>query len=277
MALLRMSEEEFKLLSDLIYNYCGLTFTGSQKILFQKRVKSRVEKLRLSSFKEYYQFLKYDPKKEEELKTLVDILTVNETYFFREPAQFDALLNSVLPELAKSGYKNIKIWSAACSTGAEPYTIAILLKEKQPLDSSFKIDIIGTDISISALEEARKGIYTETAFRTTPPEYKNKYFTKTPDGYYQIKPEIKRMVTFRYLNLLNKTQMSMMKNIHVIFCRNVLIYFDVEAKKKVVESFYQSLVKGGYLFIGQSESLFKVTNLYKLVPTSKVLLYKKES
>jgi len=277
MTLLRMSEEEFKLLSDLIYNYCGLTFTGSQKILFQKRVKSRVEKLRLSSFKEYYQFLKYDPKKEEELKTLVDILTVNETYFFREPAQFDALLNSVLPELAKSGYKNIKIWSAACSTGAEPYTIAILLKEKQPLDSSFKIDIIGTDISISALEEARKGIYTETAFRTTPPEYKNKYFTKTPDGYYQIKPEIKRMVTFRYLNLLNKTQMSMMKNIHVIFCRNVLIYFDVEAKKKVVESFYQSLVKGGYLFIGQSESLFKVTNLYKLVPTSKVLLYKKES
>ena len=276
MALLRMTEEEFKLLSDLIYNYCGLTFTGSQKILFQKRVKSRVEKLRLSSFKEYYQFLKYDPKREEELKTLVDILTVNETYFFREPAQFDALLNHVLPEIAKAGHKNIKIWSAACSTGAEPYTIAILLKEKKPLEPSYKIDIIGTDISISALEEARKAIYTEAAFRTTPPQYKEKYFTKTPDGYYQLKPEIKRMVTFRYLNLLNKTQMSMMKNIHVIFCRNVLIYFDIEAKKKVVESFYQSLVKGGYLFIGQSESLFKVTNLYKLVPTSKVLLYKKE-
>ena len=276
MALLRMSDEEFKLLSDLIYNYCGLTFTGSQKILFQKRVKSRVEKLRLSSFKEYYQFLKYDPKKEEELKTLVDILTVNETYFFREPAQFDALLNHVLPELSKNGHKQIKIWSAACSTGAEPYTIAILLKEKQPLDSSHRIDIIGTDISISALEEARKAVYTEAAFRSTPPQIKQKYFTKTQEGYYQLKPEIKRMVTFRYLNLLNKTQMSMMKNIHVIFCRNVLIYFDVEAKKKVVESFYQSLVKGGYLFIGQSESLFKVTNLYKLVPTSKVLLYKKE-
>ncbi len=277
MAILRMSEEEFKLLSDLIYNYCGLTFTGSQKILFQKRVKSRVEKLRLSSFKEYYQFLKYDPKREEELKTLVDILTVNETYFFREPAQFDALLNHVLPEIAsKSIQKTIKIWSAACSTGAEPYTIAILLKEKKPLDSSWKIDIIGTDISISALEEARKGIYTEAAFRTTPPEYKRKYFTKTPDGYYKISDEIKRMVSFRYLNLLNKTQMSLMKNIHVIFCRNVLIYFDLEAKKKVVENFYNSLVKGGYLFIGQSESLFKVTNLYKLVPTSKVLLYKKE-
>ncbi len=277
MALLKMSEEEFKLLSDLIYNYCGLTFTGSQKILFQKRVKSRVEKLRLSSFKEYYQFLKYDPKREEELKVLVDLLTVNETYFFREPAQFDALINFVLPEISKNTpTKHIKIWSAACSTGAEPYTIAILLKEKKPLDESWRVEIIGTDISISALEEARKGIYTEAAFRTTPPEYKKKYFTKTPEGYYKISDEIKRMVSFRYLNLLNKTQMSLMKNIHVIFCRNVLIYFDLEAKKKVVESFYQSLVKGGYLFIGQSESLFKVTNLYKLVPTSKVLLYKKE-
>ncbi len=261
MAVLRMTEEEFKLLSDLIYKHCGLTFNGSQKILFQKRVKSRVEKLRLNSFKEYYQYLKFDIKKDQELKELIDILTVNETFFFREPAQFDALFQYIIPEIEKTGSKNIKIWSAACSNGAEPYSLAILFNENQLYSNGWRIEIIGTDISPTALAEAREAKYTEAAFRNTSPTIKAKYFKKTPDNLYQLDRNIARKVSFKYLNLLNDTQMRMMKNFNVIFCRNVLIYFDNEAKKKVVENFYQSLIKGGYLLIGQSESLFKITNV----------------
>ena len=277
MAVLRMSEEEFKLLSELIYKYCGLTFTGSQKILFQKRVKSRVEKLRLSSFKEYYQFLKFDVKKEQELKELVNALTVNETFFFREPAQFNALFDHIIPELQeRTGQKNIKIWSAACSTGAEPYSLAILFNEKGFYKDGWRVSITGTDICLSALEEAKQAQYTEAAFRSTESNIKNRYFKRNSAGLFELDKEIARKVSFKYLNLLNDTQMRMMKGINVIFCRNVLIYFDNEAKKKVVENFYQDLEKKGYLLIGQSESLFKITNLYKLVPTSKVLLYKKD-
>ncbi len=276
MAVLKMSEEEFKLLSELIYKHCGLTFNGSQKILFQKRVKARVEKLRLGSFKEYYQYLKFDIKKDQELKELVDILTVNETFFFREPAQFDALFQYIIPEIEKTGSKSIKIWSAACSNGAEPYTLAILFNENKFYEKGWRVDIIGTDISPTALSEAREAKYTEAAFRNTPPSIKAKYFKKTPDNLYELDRSIARKVTFKYLNLLNDTQMRMMKNFNVIFCRNVLIYFDNDAKKRVVENFYQSLVKNGYLLIGQSESLFKITNVFKLQPTSKVLLYKKE-
>ncbi len=277
MALTQMTEEEFKLLSDLIYSYCGLTFTGSQKILFNKRVKTRVEKIRLSSFKEYYQFLKFDIKKEQEIKELVDILTVNETFFFRETAQFDILFDQILPEIEQvNKSKTVKIWSAACSTGAEPYTLAILLNEKNYYKNGWNIEIVGTDISMSALDEAKKAQYSEAAFRSTTPDIKNKYFTKTSDGLFQLDAGIISKVSFKYLNLLNDSQMKMYRNINIIFCRNVLIYFDNDAKQKVVENFYSSLTNNGYLLIGQSESLFKITKLYKLVPTAKVLLYKKD-
>ncbi len=277
MAVLRMSEEEFKLLSELIYKYCGLTFSGSQKILFQKRVKNRVEKLRLNTFKEYYQYIKFDMKREQELKELVDALTVNETFFFREPAQFNALFEHIIPEIhEKTKQKSLKIWSAACSTGAEPYSLAILFNEKGFYKDGWRIEIVGTDICLSALEEAKQAQYTEAAFRNTDSAIKNKYFKRNAAGLFELDREIVKKVSFKYLNLLNDTQMRMMKNINVIFCRNVLIYFDNDAKKKVVENFYQSLTKNGYLLIGQSESLFKITNLYKLLPTSKVLLYKKE-
>ncbi len=276
MPLPKFSEGELKLLADFIHSYCGLTFEGSQKILFKKRVQKRLEETGFSSLKDYYNFIRYNKGGEEELKKLVDTLTVNETYFFREMQQLEIFRDEILKELTSRDklYKRIKVWSAACSNGAEPYSIAIMAVESGVLKKGWRVEIVGSDISLEMLKEAREGVYTETYFRTTDEYYLNKYFEPI-NGKFRVKDEIKKMVTFLYINLMNEKQVLMMKNVDVVFLRNVLIYFDLEGKKKVVETIFKTMNPGGYLFIGQSESLFKVTNLFELRPFKKVLVYKK--
>jgi len=274
----QMTEEEKKLLSDCIHDYCGLVFSGAQDILFHKRVKKRMDVNKLASAREYYHFLRFDPKRTDEMRDLINLLTVNETYFFRETPQMEMFSKELLPLLKErnGGAKTLNIWSAACSNGAEPYSIAMLILESGLMaDNSWKIEIFGTDINSEVVQAARKGHYTATAFRSTPDAMKKKYFAEIEPGVWEIGDAIKKMVKFSQINLHNPFQVKLMRDMDVIFCRNVLIYFAPEVKKTSCEMFYESLRPLGYLIIGQSESLFKVTTLYNMVAMTNVLLYQK--
>ncbi len=281
MKLSNVSENELMLIRTYLYEQTGLAFIGSQWHFFKKRIIKRIEESKFSSIREYISFLKFDPRGKQELKDLFNLLTVNETYFFREKPQLEALVNVVLPEMIEekqkqpmSNMKSIKIWSAASSNGSEPYSIAILLKERGLLKKGVNFIITGTDINTDVINIAREGLFSEPDLRNTPPDIKSKYFTKK-GNFYEINEEIKKMVNFSVVNLFSKTQTSTLKNIDIIFCRNVLIYFDLESKKIVAKNLYDSLIPNGYLFLGMSDTLFKVTNLFLLKPLKGVMVYRK--
>lgn len=273
-----MNEEEYQLIRDLIYNHCGIFFDNASKFLLEKRLNNRLKIHDIPTFKEYYYFLKYGKEKEKETTEITDILTTNETYFFREDFQLKAFSNEIIPELIevkkKEGKKLLRIWSAGCSTGEEPYTIAMLALDAGIL-KDFKVEIYACDISNRVLNVARKGIYSKSSFRATDEKYVRKYFVPEDDGRLRIADEPKKLVTFGYMNLLDSQRMNLIFSMDVIFCRNVIIYFDVKAKKKVVESFYERLNPGGYLLLGHSESLINITNLFELRHLKNDLVYRK--
>lgn len=272
-----MSDEEFRLFRDSIYNHCGIYFDEDSKYLLEKRLARRMSLLNFSTYLDYYQFLKYNRKKDQEMLDIMDILTTNETYFFREMHQLKAFSEEVIPELINvkktAGRRDLRIWSAGCSTGEEPYTIAMLLNEIPALHD-WKIEIIGTDISQRVLQQARLAVYGNYSFRSTDEYFKKKYFTEHEGGF-RIKDAMREMVTISHLNLLDGNRMTMLGQMDLIFCRNVIIYFDSAAKKKVVEAFYSSLYSGGFLLLGHSESLMNITTLYKLRHFKNDMIYQK--
>lgn len=261
-----MSDEEFRLLRDFVYQHCGLHFTADSKYLLEKRLGKRLNQHQLKTFKDYYYLLRYSPNKEQELTEVVDALTTNETYFFREDFQLKTFTQEILPELKMrkeaSGEKRLRIWSAGCSTGEEPYTIAMLLLEI-PYLQDWQIDIIGTDISQKVLQVARKGVYGSASFRSTNSDYVQRYFSEV-EGKHRIADKVKNLVTISHLNLFDAPRVSLLGKMDVIFCRNVIIYFDPVGKKKVVDSFYQRLHPEGFLLLGHSESLMNITNAFAL-------------
>jgi chemotaxis protein methyltransferase CheR len=252
---IKMTDREFELLKEVINDECGLNYEKNKKYILENRLNTRLFKLNLKSFKEYYDYIKKDYSKKE-FEFIVDILTINETYFFRETGQMDVLLKEIIPEFIKQGKKNIKIWSAACSTGEEPFTLAMFLKETGFFNKNINIEIIGTDISNQALNSARAGIYCGFSFRKMVDPYLKKYFVKD-DKCYTIKPEIQNLVKFSKFNLLDNKGYFKFKNCDVIFCRNVLIYFNDKLTKQVVDRLTECLTDKGVLFLGHSESLFK--------------------
>ncbi len=272
-----LPDDVFRLLRDFIHGYCGIYFDNGSKYLLERRLSRRLEQRRLKSFEEYYHFLRYDRKREEELIILIDNLTTNETYFFRESAQLRAFSEEILPEL-RSGLadrKVLRIWSAGCSTGEEPYTIAILLLESGDWWRDWQVEILGSDINQRVLHTARKGVYKKSAHRATSPEMLAKYFFCDEKGDYRIIDKVKELVSFSYLNLLDPYKTSLVSNMDVIFCRNVIIYFDHEAKKKMIESFYQKLRDGGYLLLGHSESLINISTAFILRTLKNDMVYQK--
>lgn len=272
-----MSEEEFRLVRDLIHSHCGIFFDADAKYLLEKRLARRLDQHQLPGFKEYYHFLKYSRVREQELSDIMDVLTTNETYFFREEFQLNAFVGELLPELKAvkdtRGDRTIRIWSAGCSTGEEPYTIAMLLMETGVF-KDWKIEIVGTDISHRVLQQARKGLYGKSSFRTTSPERVQRFFHQQ-DGLYRINDEVRGLVTISHLNLLDENRMILLGKMDIIFCRNVIIYFDQAAKKLVIESFYRSLREGGYLLLGHSESLLNTTTAFALKHLKKDMVYQK--
>jgi chemotaxis protein methyltransferase CheR len=272
-----MSEEEFRLLREFIYKHCGLNFTEESKYLLEKRLNKRLQQHALTSFKDYYYLLRYSPQKDQELTEAIDLLTTNETYFFREDFQLKTFVNDILPELRakkeQAGDRRLRIWSAGCSSGEEPYTLAMLLHD-QPGFSDWTIEIIGTDISQRVLQIARKGVYGSSSFRSTDANYLRRFFSEV-DGKYKIEDRIRRMVTISHLNLFDTSRVAMLGVMDVVFCRNVIIYFDQMAKKKVIESFYQRLRPEGFLLLGHSESLMNLSTSFSLRHFSDDMVYQR--
>jgi len=273
-----MTEEEFRLIRDYIYNHCGLSFDASSKFFLEKRLSNRIRLHQLKNFKEYYRFLKYDPKASDELVTVINVLTTNETYFFRENCQLMAFSEEILPEIKNRKENNkrgkiLSIWSAGCSTGEEPYTLAMLILETGQF-KGWNIEIFGNDISQRVLEVARRGVYTKSSFRSTEKRFIDKYFEPL-DGKYRIKDEVKNMVRFGYLNLMDEDKMRLIGTMDVIFCRNVLIYFDVESKKKVIHDFYNKLEEGSYLFLGYAESIMNISTAFTLHHLKNDMVFRK--
>jgi len=276
---LQLSDKKFTQIRNLIYEESGMYFANTKKYLLESRLSKRIEEMRLSSFDEYYYLLRYSPKKKEEFSRLFDEVTINETSFFRNMPQLQAFEKEVLPEILKKreeGEQRLRIWSAGCSSGQEPYTLAMIISEFAATKAfKFVPEIIANDISGAMILEAQKGRYKEYYLRNTPDEYKSRYFTKRGDEYI-INDSVKVMVKFSIMNLLDETKTKMMRDMDVIFCRNVIIYFDEEAKKRVIGTFYESLKPGGYLFIGHSESLHNISRAFKLMLFPNAIVYKKE-
>ncbi len=227
------------------------------------------------NFNAYFNLLLRD---ENELNIFIDQLTVNETYFFRNTPQLLIFSNHVLPQILKEKRKtndrNIKVWSAGSSNGCEAYTLAILLHENIDNIKEWNIEIIGTDISESVINIAKAGLYTERELKDVPNSLKIKYFTKK-EKYYHISDEIKKIVHFDFLNLTKQNEISKMKNVDILFCRNVLIYFDFSVQKKLLQNFYDNLNTDGYIFLGHSESVYRLTKAFRLVRFGKDFAYKK--
>lgn len=272
-----LSDDVFRLLRDLIHDYCGIFFDDGSKFLLQRRLNRRLEQRQLKTFEQYYHFLRYDRKRDEELAVLVDNLTTNETYFFREAPQLRAFSEEILPELRErlADRKRLRIWSAGCSTGEEPYTIAIMLLESGDWWRDWEIEIIGSDINQRVLHTARKGVYKKNAHRATSPEMLSRYFLDEGRGDYRIIDRVRELVSFSYVNLLDPYKTSLIRDLDIIFCRNVIIYFDREAKRKVIESFSEKLREGGYLLLGHSESLINISNAFVLRTLRNDMVYQK--
>ena len=270
-----LSEDVFRLIRDIIRDYCGLYFDDSSKYLIEKRLSRRVMGHHLNDFRDYYRLLRYDRHSAEELSEIMDILTVNETYFFREQNQLKAFSEEMLEELKDANHvtKTLRIWSAGCSTGEEPYTIAMLINEKGSF-RGWDVEIYGSDINQRVLQTARKGAYRKNSFRTTEPYFLNKYFIEE-DGSSRIIDVVKKNVNFSYLNLLDHFRAKFLGKMDVIFCRNVLIYFDTASRRRVIENFYDRLTDGGYLLLGHAESLINISTVFKLRHFKNDMVYQK--
>ncbi|MBC7216722.1 MAG: protein-glutamate O-methyltransferase CheR [Candidatus Caldatribacterium sp.] len=265
---------EFREIRDYIYARTGVHI-GDQKVyLLKRRVEERLKALGLSTAEEYIAYLKCRDGSGKEFEELISSVTVNETYFFREFPQLQTFAEWCLPEIAetrKSG--RIRILSAGCSTGEEPYTLSIICQEM--LDPPHNFSITAVDIDYRALEKARQGIYDERSVRDVPRVYLEKYFVNTGKGF-MVKDEVRRFVTFHKVNLNDqRALLALGRDFDFIFCRNVLIYFSDDSRKQVVEAFYAMMNPGGYIFLGHSESLSRITSAFELRRMGESLVYRK--
>jgi chemotaxis protein methyltransferase CheR len=273
-----LTHQEFTLLKDFIYEKTGIYFAENKVYLLESRLQNRLNELSFSSFEEYYYHLKYGGSKtEQEIVYLYDLVTTNETSFFRNPPQLDAFkiivqknyLNGKRPE------GGLRIWSAGCSTGEEPYTLAILMLELLGQSNvPIPFTIYGTDISTKALESAKKAVFNNYAVRNTDKAVLSKHFVEDK-GLYALKDTVKKYVTLDFFNLMDSASYRKYRQMDMVFCRNVLIYFDEKGKKAVIDNLYESLKPGGYLTIGHAESLHNISRGFKPLIFPGTIAYQK--
>lgn len=273
---IELSENDFRLMRDLISDYCGIHFDSDSRYTMERRLTRRLSIHGIDNFRDYYRFLLYDKGRDDEMSEIIDVLTVNETYFFREDRQFKALVDEIVPELLQTRQekRKLRIWSAGCASGEEPYSMAMLFLEHPVLMETLEVEIIGSDISRRVLTKARSGIYSKNSFRSIEPYYIRKYFTQEGDNF-RIHDDVRKLVSFNYINLLDSRKQTIMGQMDVIFCRNVLIYFSQEAKKKAAKGFASRLVDGGYLLLGHAESLMSISTGFTLKHLRHDMVYQK--
>jgi len=261
----RLSEYEFRLLRDYIHDYCGIFFDESKMGTLENRLTFRLRLLDIKSFSEYYNFLKYNPRSKEEMDDLIPHLTNNETYFFREMNQLSVFVTDIVERVIKNKAGTtdpaVKILSCGCSSGEEAYTIAILLEESGLYGRGLDLRITGVDIDRKVLERAAKGLYTSYSLRATDKAKIDSYFAKENDKYL-LSRRIRDRVRFVRGNLMDREVLSEIGGADIIFCRNVLIYFSDRSIRAITEIFFDTLAPHGYLFLGHSESLTRVTDIF---------------
>jgi len=265
-----LTDADFEQYRALIYKESGIHFTPTNRSILESRLKERLREKNVDSVKTYFATISRD---QGELKGFLDSITTNLTRFFRNQAHFDAMEHFVVPELLNikkaSGNNTIKIWSAGCSTGEEPYTIAMLMNEI--LSPPWKYEIVASDLSLKCLMTAKEGFYADNRITGIPDAYLKKYFDKVQGGY-KIHADIMSKIRFDYHNLKND---SGLRNQDIVFCRNVIIYFDEATQKEVINRFWEVMTSKSFLFIGHSESLFGMDTKFEFVKTQWATLYRK--
>ncbi len=263
-----LSDREFALFSRLVLEKAGINLHEGKKELVRSRLSRRLRAKKIDRFKDYYKFLLAD-ESGEELIHMLDAISTNLTSFFREPKHFDFLEKTALPTVLatkKTRIKQVNIWSAGCSSGEEPYTLSICLHEFAEKVSDLDIRILATDISTKMLTTAASGVYHQSQIHTIPPVVLRKYFQRGQDRWnehYRLKPFVRNTIQFQRLNLMEPFPFN--NKFQIIFCRNVMIYFDKTIQNKLVNKYYNCLEPGGYLFIGHSESLMGTEHRFKYI------------
>jgi chemotaxis protein methyltransferase CheR len=270
-----LSAEEFRLLRDAIGARTGLSFSPEMRSSFERKLRERLAVLNLRTFAEYYQHLRFHPSALQEWDEVCDLLTTNETYFYRESFQLVAFRDEVLPVLAEQAQnrRRLAIWSAGCSTGEEVYTIAMLVRETK-LFGGWDIAIHGSDISRRCVAAARKGIYGPNSFRMIPQDMRRSYFIERADGAH-IAESIRPLCHFNQMNILDRDRARLLGRVDAVFCRNVLIYFDAHSRRKAIDLFHDRLYPGGVLLLGHSESLLNLSTAFELYHLKGDLVYRK--
>jgi chemotaxis protein methyltransferase CheR len=275
----KISDQEFKELRDYIYGLTGIDIPAERKYLLENRLGTRLKELGLRSFADYTRHLRLNSGRDGELDKLFERVTTNETSFFRDQKQLDVVRDKVLPAIMEKqakGAKELSIWCAGCSSGEEPYTLGIMLHEMLRMSIiGWRIRITANDLSPAMLVKARAGLYNDHSLRTTPPDVIDRYFTKEASGY-RIHPKVQKLVSFGPINLNDPQAVKRVPKSQVVFCRNVIIYFDDEMKKKVISGFYDNLQPEGYLVLGHSESIHKISRAFTPIMQPGGIVYQKQ-
>jgi chemotaxis protein methyltransferase CheR len=275
---MELTAEQFTKLTKLIYKKLGLQFDDKKIYFLNKRVEPRIVHLKLKTADEYIFQLGYCDNKGEEMQALANLITTNETYMFREFEQLAAFADVCLPELIaakqKTKDRRVRIWCAGCSSGEEAYTLAIIIREVFPDSANWDIQIVATDIDENMIQRARNAVYGDRSVKFVPADY-SKHLIPTVTGF-RIAPETARLVRVEKLNLNNPEEMKAMRGYDFVFCRNVLIYFDAASQRSVLNHFYDALNSKGYIFLGHSESVSRITSAFRLKKAEGHLLYQKD-
>lgn len=272
----------YRQIRDLVYKVSGIYKTEEKLYLLAAGCDRRMKQLNSKSPREYWDHLTAHPSRDGEMRQLLNEITIGETCLFRSQPQIDALRKVILPEIVadktKQITKRLRIWSAGCSTGEESYTVAMnMIEEGAALLKDWTVEILATDLNDRSVETAKAGTYGDYALRSTPDYFKRKYFQAADDKKLQVRPEVKKLITFSRLNLQDDSRMLFMKGMDVVFCCNVLIYFDGPSKAKVINHFFSNLNFGGYFFLGTSESLLNLNDKFHLVHFPGAIAYWKPS
>jgi chemotaxis protein methyltransferase CheR len=272
-----LTDSEFRMFAELVRSHAGLDFGDESRFIMERRLDRRLKALELESVAAYHYRLRDSSRGGGELANLIDELTTNETYFFRESNQLRALIHEIVEELRveRAGKRDnpINVWSAGCSSGEEPYSIAMMAREAG-LRPGVDVRIYASDISTRMLRKARNGVYREASFRATDPHLREKYFVEK-DQTWRISDGLKRDIDFIHLNLLDRSKIALLGIMDVILCRNVIIYFNINTKCKVIQTFYEKLRPGGHLLLGHSESLINLSTSFELRHLRNDLVYRR--
>lgn len=271
-----ITETDFEKFREFFYRKTGIQFDGTKRYFVDKRLVERIEATDSENFRNYFVKLRFETSGEE-MQALVNLMTVNETYFFREAYQFDCLVNSMLDEIARKRRKGsrIRIWSIPSSTGEEPYSIAIYLLERWAQIEDYEVEILSSDIDTAVLRSAQRGLYSDRSVANLPKAYLNKYFRKVSEGTWQLSSDITDVVEFSRVNLSDANDTRRFRDIDVIFCRNLLIYFDDMSRRIAAEAMYDALNPGGFVCLGHSESMSRISSLFEVRRFPDAMVYEK--